>query len=162
MNVSMRKTTPTMFFLLKYANQISLMRHLPKEISRITKFMLQMGARVQTTVTGKHCRCSPLIQGGLEVSCLATVTMPGSIMKHLLIARYEKLLGELYLEPKAEEIIGTFLSVIRENDFVGTNQCTPCEASSSTKNKKKAEVRSRDILHMFRNKNKRCDVVVTD
>ena len=83
-------------------------------------------------------------------------------MKHLLIARYEKLLGELYLEPKAEEIIGTFLSVIRENDFVGTNQCTPCEASSSTKNKKKAEVRSRDILHMFRNKNKRCDVVVTD
>ena len=58
--------------------------------------------------------CSPLIQIGLEVSCLVTVTMSGSIMNHLLIARYEKLLGELYLEPKDEEIMGTFLSVVAE------------------------------------------------
>ena len=71
--------------------------------------------------------------------------MACSIINHLLIARYEKLLGELYLEPKDEEIMGTFLSVIRENDFVRTDQCTPCEALSSTKKKKKAEVRSRDI-----------------
>ena len=88
------------------------------EISRITKFILQRGARVQATVTGKHYQRSPLIQGGLEVPCLVTVTIPGSIMNHLLIARYEKLLGELYLEPKDEEIMGTFLFVIRENDFV--------------------------------------------
>ena len=92
------------------------------EISRITKFILQRGARVQATVNGKHYRRSPLIQGGLEVPCLVTVTMPGSIMNHLLIAWYEKLLEELYLEPKDEEITGTFLSVICENDFVGTNQ----------------------------------------
>ena len=56
-------------------------------------------------------------------------------MNHLLIAQYEKVLGELYLEPKDEEIMGKFLSIICGNDFVGTNQCTPCEASSSTKNK---------------------------
>ena len=55
-----------------------------------------------------------------------------------------------------------FLSVIREEDFVGTNQCTSCEASLCTKNKKKAEVRSRDIRDMFRKKSKRCDTVVTD
>ena len=67
-------------------------------------------------------------------------------MNHLLIARYEQLLGELYLEPEDEGIMGTFLSVICENDFVGTNQWTPCEASSSTKNKKKADVQSRDIF----------------
>ena len=72
--------------------------------------------------------------------------MPGSIMNHLLIARYEQLLGELYLEPKDEEIMGTFLSVICENDFVGTNQCTPCESCSSTKNKNQADVQSRDIF----------------
>ena len=57
-------------------------------------------------------------------------------MNRLLIAQYEKLLRELYLKPKGKEIMGTFLSVIRENDFVGTNQCTPCEASSSSKKKK--------------------------
>ena len=82
-------------------------------------------------------------------------------MNHLLIARYEKL-WELSLELKNEEIMGTFVSVIRENGFVGTNQCTLCEASSSAKNKKKAEVRSRDIWDVFRKIYKRCDTVVTD
>ena len=104
------------------------------------------GARVQATVTGEHYRRSLLVQGGLEVPCIVTVTMPGSIMNLFMMAQYEKLLGELYLKPKDGEIMGRFLSVIRENDFVGTNQCTPREASSSTKNKKKAEVRSRDIF----------------
>ena len=135
---------------------------LPMEVSRITKFILQRGARVQATVNGKHYRRSPLIQGGLEVPCLVTVTMPRSIMNHLLIAQYEKLLGKIYLEPKDEEIMGTFLSVIRENNFVGTDQCTPCESSSMTKNKKKEQVWSRDIQSIFRKKNKRCDTVVTD
>ena len=135
---------------------------LPMEVSRITKFILQRGARVQATVNGKHYRRSPLIQGGLEVPCLVTVTMPRSIMNHLLIAQYEKLLGKIYLEPKDEEIMGTFLSVIRENNFVGTNQCTSCEYSSMTKNKKKEQVWSRDIQNIFRKKNKRCDTVVTD
>ena len=121
-------------------NAQSVVGHLPMEISRITKFILQRGARVQATVNGKHYRRSPLIQGGLEVPCLVTVTMPRSIMNHLLIAQYEKLLGKIYLEPKDEEIMGTFLSVIRENNFVGTNQCTPCESSSMTKNKKKEQV----------------------
>ena len=121
----------------KSNNAQSVVGHRPVEISRITKFILQRGARVQATVTGKHYQRSPLIQGGLEVPCLVTVTMSGSIMNHLLIARYEKFLGELYLEPKDEEIMGTLLSAIRENDFVGTNHCTPCEVSSSTKNKKK-------------------------
>ena len=146
----------------KSNNAQSVVGHLPMEISRITKFILQRGARVQTTVTGKHYRHSPFIQGRLEVPCLVTVTLSGSIMNHLLIARYEKLLGELCLTPKDEEIMRTFLSVIRENDFVGTNQYTSCETSSSTKNKKKAEVRSRDIRDMFRKKNKQCDTVATD
>ena len=66
--------------------------HLSMEISRITKFVLKRGARVQATVNGRHYRCSSLIQGRLEVPCLVTVTMPGSIMNHLLIACYEKLL----------------------------------------------------------------------
>ena len=83
-------------------------------------------------------------------------------MNHLLTARYVKLLGKLHLELKDEEIMGTFVSVIRENDFVGTNQYTPCEVSPSTKNKKNVEVRSKDIRDMFRKKNKRCDTVGTD
>ena len=89
----------------KSNNVRSAVGHLPMEISRITKFILQRGARVQRMVIGKHYRLSSLIQGGFEIPCLVTVTMPGSIMNHLLIARYGKLLGELYLEPKDEEIM---------------------------------------------------------
>ena len=89
----------------KSNNVRSAVGHLPMEISRITKFILQRGARVQRMVIGKHYRLSSLIQGGFEIPCLVTVTMPGRIMNHLLIARYGKLLGELYLEPKDEEIM---------------------------------------------------------
>ena len=83
-------------------------------------------------------------------------------MNHLLIGWYEKLLGELCLKLKDEEIMETFLSIISENDFVETNQCTPREVSSSTKNKKKAEDRSRVIRDIFRKKNKQYDTVLTD
>ena len=76
----------------KSNNVQTVVGHLPIEISKITKFILQRGARVEATVTGKHYRRSPLIQGGLELPCLVTVTMPGSIMNHLLIARYEQLI----------------------------------------------------------------------
>ena len=105
----------------KSNNAQGVVGHLPMEISRITKFTLQRGARVQAVVTGKHYWHSALTQDGLEVPCLVTIAMPGSIMNHILIAQYEKLLGELCLELKDEEIMGTFLSVIRENEFVGTN-----------------------------------------
>ena len=91
------------------------------KISRITKFILQSSVRVQATVTGKHYRRSPLISGGLEAPCLVRATMPSSLMNKLVIAWFEYLLGQFYLEPNNEEIMGTFLSVIRENNLVGTN-----------------------------------------
>ena len=56
----------------------------------------------------------PAVVGGLEVPCEATVTMSGSAVKHLLFTRYEKLFNELYMEPKNEEIVGTFLLVANE------------------------------------------------
>ena len=40
-------------------------RHLPMEISRITKYILQRGAQVKAT----HYRRSPLVQGGIEIPC---------------------------------------------------------------------------------------------
>ena len=80
------------------------------KISRITKFILQRGASVYVKICGRHYRRSPLVQGGLEVPCEVTVKMPGSVVNHLLLTRCENLLKELYVEPKDEQIIGTFLS----------------------------------------------------
>ena len=52
-----------------------------------------------------------LVQGGLKVPVEVTVTMSESVADHLLLTRYEKLLSELYIEPKNEEIVETFFSV---------------------------------------------------
>ena len=85
--------------------------HLPMEISRITKFILDRGAVCTIKIRGKHYRTSPLVQGGLEIPCDVTISMIGSVVNHLLLAKDESLLKELYVEPKDEEIVGTFLSV---------------------------------------------------
>ena len=41
--------------------------HLPVEISRTTKFLLDGGAEVIVKLTKTHFRRSPLVQGGLEI-----------------------------------------------------------------------------------------------
>ena len=35
--------------------------------------------------------------------------MPGTVIKQLLMERYKQLVETLYMEPKEEEILGTFL-----------------------------------------------------
>ena len=42
--------------------------HLPREISRPTKCLLDRGAIVTATITSEHHRKSPLFQGGLTAS----------------------------------------------------------------------------------------------
>ena len=52
--------------------------HLPREISRVTRFLISRGADVFVTVKDAHFRRSPLIQGGLEIPVEATVRMEAS------------------------------------------------------------------------------------
>ena len=78
---------------------------LPIEISRITKFIVDRGAKCTLKICGMHYRRNPLVQGGLEVPCKVNIVMIGSVVNHLLLTRYESLLKELYIEPKDEEIV---------------------------------------------------------
>ena len=94
-------------------------RHLPIEISRITKFTVDRGAKCTLTIRWIHYRRSPLVQGGLDVLCKVTITMIGSVVNHLLLTRYESLLKELYIEPKDEKIVGTFFSLSRYTNEIG-------------------------------------------
>ena len=84
--------------------------HLPREISRPTKYLLDRGATVKAVITCSYYRRSPLFQGGLEIPSLVTVSMPGTIRNNLLLDRYRELVTELYCKPKDEIIIGNFLS----------------------------------------------------
>ena len=86
--------------------------HQPREISRPTKFLLDRGAKVTAQLTGTHYRRSPLFQGGLQIPCLVTVTIPGSIKGHMLIQRYQQMVEELYCAPKEKVIMRSFLEQI--------------------------------------------------
>ena len=59
--------------------------HLPREISRPTKYLFDRGATVKAVITCSYYRRSPLFQGGLEIPCSVTVSMPGTIQNHLLL-----------------------------------------------------------------------------
>ena len=45
----------------------SIVGHVPKEISRYTRYIVENGASVNAFVLATHHRPSPLIQGGLEI-----------------------------------------------------------------------------------------------
>ena len=62
-------------------------------------------------LVNRHYRRSSLVQGGIETPCVVTVSMPGTIINQLLMERYKQLVETLYMEPKEEEIFGTFLQL---------------------------------------------------
>ena len=85
--------------------------HLPMEISQITKYFLDRGANVSAKLTSMHYRRSPLVQGRIEISCVVTVSMLGTVINQLLIKRYKQLVETFYTEPKEEDILETFLQL---------------------------------------------------
>ena len=93
--------------------------HLPMEISRITKFIVDRGAKCTLKICGMHYKRSPLVQGLLEVPCEVTITMIGSVVNHFFLTRYESLLKELYIEPKDEEIVDIFLPLAQHANEIG-------------------------------------------
>ena len=99
----------SMFAIKKCKSNGQIVGHLPREISRVTKFLLDRGAVVQATLSTTHYRRSPLVQGGLEIACKVSVKMPGTIKNHLLMDRYFELVRSLYTEPKNEVFLGSFL-----------------------------------------------------
>ena len=91
--------------------------HLPREISRATKFFMDRGATVTATLISEHYRRSPLVQGGMEIACRVTVSIPGTCLNILLMERYKKLVEETYTEPRSEEILGSYLNNLRNEDM---------------------------------------------
>ena len=139
--------------------------HLPRENSRATKFLLDRGATVNAKLPSEQYRKSPLFQGGLEIACIITVTMPGTVRNHMVIERYKEIVERLYCEPKNEVVIGCFL----ENTIGNvTPLAGPSNKKKKTDNKKppnkKPPPKIRDIRAMFfaQNKKNLADAVVID
>ena len=83
--------------------------HLPMEISRITKVLLDRGTRIEATLRSTHYRRSPLVQDVLEIPCTIKVSMMPPQLSKKLVDRYRELVESFYFEPPDSEIIGSFL-----------------------------------------------------
>ena len=63
---------------------------------------------------------------------------------------------ELYIEPKDEEIVGTFLSLAQHANEIGEiAEAEPRPLQPKPQRQKKKEVNSRDIRDIFRNPTKK-------
>ena len=69
--------------------------HLLMEIPRVTKFLRDRGANVSAKLTRTHYRRSPLVQGDIEIPCVVTVSMLGTLINQLLMERYKQLVETL-------------------------------------------------------------------
>ena len=81
-------------------------RHLPKEISRVTKYFLDRGISMHCKLTSRHYRRSPLVQGGLEIKCEVVINSRATVLQSRLTARYLELIQNLYTEPVEERVMG--------------------------------------------------------
>ena len=97
-------------FAIKCIKGNMIIGHLPREISRATKYSFDRGAIVTATITPEHYRKSPLFQAGLEIRCVITVTVTASVRRHLLLQIYEQFVKTLYAEPKDEVIVGSYFT----------------------------------------------------
>ena len=52
--------------------------HLPMEISKLSKFLIDSGAIFQARLTSTHYRRRPVVRGRLEIPCEITIRMPSN------------------------------------------------------------------------------------
>ena len=122
---------------------------LPQETLRVTKFFLDRWAIVSAQLTREHYRRSPVVHGGMEIACKVTAKIAGKCASILLMEKYKQLVQQLYIEPKNEEILGSFLQA---NETIDGVEAQPVSKKAKVKRKQtdKTVNRQKDIF--LRNK----------
>ena len=125
--------------------------HLPMELSRITKFLLDRGARMEAKLRETHYRRSPLVQGGLEIPCDLIIRMPNTVKNDEILEHYLELFEERYEEPQEMVKLGTFGPRPEVDIRAEPRREVTIKIPSGGKEKKRKEgVKSKDIRTMFR------------
>ena len=125
--------------------------HLPREISRAIKFLLDRVVHISAILTSTDYRRSPLVQGGLEGACKVIVKLRATVRNHLLMDRYVEIVNVKYIEAKHEVILGPFLkklSTAAQPTNIKRNR-------SNTNNPKKKQKPNHDIRSLFRSVDER-------
>ena len=99
----------------------SIIGHLPREISRATRFFLLRGGMVHLKVTDENYRRSPLIQGGLEIPVEVICEMDDTPRNRAIMERYKTLVTTQYKEPgqdgKFDDCTKDVLEELCEDDY---------------------------------------------
>lgn len=77
----------------------SIVGHIPKEISRYTRYIVEHGASIDAFVLATLHRQSPLIQGGLEIPIKLVVKLTDNEINGAKLQKYRKFVDENYREP---------------------------------------------------------------
>ena len=93
---------------------------------------MDRGAIASAQLTSEHYRRSPIVQGGMEIACKVRVKIPGTCVNNLLMKKYKQLVHHLYIEPKDEEILGSFLQANETTDGV---EAQPASKKAKVKRK---------------------------
>ena len=79
-------------------------KHLPRKMSRATRFFLLRGGVVCAKVIGKNHRRSPLVQGGLEIPVQVTAEMDLTERNKTILEKYKQIVVSNYKEPGIDGI----------------------------------------------------------
>ena len=135
-----RKDNPFDPFAIKVCKvrKSDVVEHLPREISRATKFFMDRGGKVTVTLTSEHYRRSLLVQGGMEIASLMRSSIPGICETLLVLERFKAIISENYTETKEETILGSFLVPTTDENVGATNEDIGVRQIGRNKGKKKA------------------------
>ena len=98
-------------FAITVCDNVKIVGHLSMEISRPTKYLLDIGSFFTVELTSINYQRAPLIQGGLKIPAKITITMSGTVKNHLLMEKYKEIVNKRYAEPNDEEVLGSFLAL---------------------------------------------------
>ena len=120
---SHEKNNPYDFFAIKVTapESATTVGHLPMENSRVTKYILDRGARVSAVLTSTNYCLSPLVQGVLEIPCCIEIHMPSTVKNGELIRIYEKYVHTLYYQREETNIVGSFAESRANIETMETN-----------------------------------------
>ena len=112
--------------------------HIPMEISRVTKYFMDRGCNCYSSVNGGSLPKITFSTRRLEIPCKITVTISGTVSNLLCKKKYKNIVTGRYIEPKNEEIMGSFIQAIND---------APLPVPAFTKKKKVEKKKTDNARH---------------
>ena len=133
--------------------------HLPRELSRVSKFLLDRGAVISAKLSSTRYRRSPLVQGGMEIPCKVFVEMRPTVKNNEILDRYLTLVETLYTEPETPVILGSIIFDDLEAQSSSSVKQRKYQGKSNVEKSFKRKTRNADIRDLFQKQHKRQEAV---